>query len=181
MQASVYLSSLIEAAKTCDTKQIDTAVDIIKAAVENGKTIFTCGNGGSASTASHYVTDWGKMRLVNKGQPFKAYCLSDNIGMLTAYANDLSYENIFDQSLENYANKGDVLILISGSGNSKNVLNAASKAAELGVTSIGVVGFDGGVLKTMCDHSVHFEVNDMQISEDLHLSFGHIVMKAICC
>lgn len=181
MKSLDYMNFLVDAAKSSDKKAIDIAVNVIRDAVEAGKTVFTCGNGGSASTASHYVTDWSKMRLVNKSKPFKAYCLSDNIGMLTAYANDLSYENIFDQSLLNYSREGDILILVSGSGNSKNLINAAHKATELGVITIGVLGFDGGVLKTLCDYNVHFEVNDMQIAEDLHLSFGHIVMKAICC
>jgi D-sedoheptulose 7-phosphate isomerase len=181
MKSRKYMDALSSAAKTCDVIAIDNAVDVIKQAVETGKTIFTCGNGGSAYTASHYVTDWGKMRLVNKGLPFRAFCLSDNIGMLTAYANDLDYESVFDQSLLNYAKKGDVLILVSGSGNSNNVVNAAKKAIEIGLTTIAVVGFNGGLLKSLCDHCVHFEVNDMQLAEDLHLSFGHIVMKAICC
>lgn len=180
MKSSEYMTSLAQAASACDTETIDTVVNIISTAVSSGKTVFTCGNGGSASTASHYVTDWAKMRLVNRGLPFRAHCLSDNIGMLTAYANDISYENVFDHSLTNYSKSGDVLILISGSGNSQNVVNAALKAAEIGITTIAIVGFDGGKLKSICDYSVHFEVNDMQIVEDLHLSFGHIVMKALC-
>lgn len=181
MKSKEYMDALALAAKASDFSAIDSAVDVIKKAVEAGQTIFTCGNGGSALTASHYVTDWGKMRLVNKKLPFRAFCLSDNIGMITAYGNDLSYENIFDQSLVNYAHRGDVLILLSGSGNSKNVIKAATKATELGLTTVAVVGFDGGMLKRLCDHYVHFEVDDMQLAEDLHLSFGHIVMKALCC
>ena len=142
--------------------------------------MFTCGNGGSASTASHYVTDWGKMRFVNKELKFKSLCLSDNIGMLTAYGNDISYNNIFDYSLSNYGSEGDVLVAVSGSGNSENVVNAVKKAKELGIITICVVGYDGGALSDICDHVIHFEVNDMQICEDLHLSFGHVVMKALC-
>lgn len=180
MGSKQYMDALASAALNSNMTAMDKAVELIKTAVETGQTVFTCGNGGSASTASHYVTDWAKMRLVNKNLPFRALCLSDNIGMLTAYANDLSYEHIFDQPLLNYAQTGDVLVLVSGSGNSKNVINAARKAKELGLTTIAVVGFDGGVLKVICDHSVHFKVNDMQLAEDLHLSFGHIVMKAIC-
>lgn len=180
MKSKKYMDALASAAKNCNMDAVDSAVEIIKIAVEAGRTVFTCGNGGSASTASHYVTDWAKMRLVNKNLPFRAICLSDNIGLLTAYANDLSFEHIFDQNLLNFAQNGDVLVLVSGSGNSKNVINAARKAKELGITTIAVVGFDGGVLKSVCDHSVHFEVDDMQLAEDLHLSFGHIVMKSIC-
>ncbi|MDB2524205.1 SIS domain-containing protein [Amylibacter sp.] len=180
MKAIHYMKALADAARASDVDAIDEAVTIIRKAVDTGKTVFTCGNGGSASTASHFVTDWAKMRLINRGVGFKAFCLSDNIGMLTAYANDLSYDNVFDHSLKNYAKPGDVLILISGSGNSQNVINAARMASKLNVTSIAIVGFDGGKLRSICDHCVHYKVNDMQLAEDLHLSFGHIVMRALC-
>ena len=175
-----YYKSLIECIERTDKQRLMDAIRVIKDSVNRGRWIFTCGNGGSASTASHYVTDWAKMRFVNKGQKFKALCLSDNIGMLTAYGNDLSYDEIFDNTLENYSEPGDVLVLVSGSGNSANVLKAAAKAHEVGVTTICVVGFDGGKLAKMCDYVVHYPINDMQICEDLHLSFGHLVMKEVC-
>lgn len=180
MKTDAYYNKLSDAIKKTPIKSIDTAIEKIRNAIEQEKWVFTCGNGGSASTASHYVTDWGKMRLVNKGLKFKSLCLSDNIGMLTAYGNDISYGNVFDYSLANYASEGDVLVVVSGSGNSENVVNAVKKAKELGLITICVVGYDGGILARICDHVIHFEVNDMQICEDLHLSFGHVVMKALC-
>ena len=175
-----YFNALINAVNDAPHEEIFKAISVIKNAIEESKTIFTCGNGGSALTASHYVTDWTKMAWVNKKYQFKALCLNDNIGMLTAYANDLSYEDIFRETLRSYASKDDVLIAVSGSGNSSNVLNAVNAAKDIGLTSIGIVGFDGGQLKNIVDICVHFNVNDMQISEDLHLSFGHIVMKELC-
>ena len=180
MDANQYFAKLSDSIKKIPFERIDTAVEIIRDAVEKQKWVFTCGNGGSASTASHYITDWGKMRLVNKGLNFKALCLSDNIGMLTAYANDISFEDIFNYPLSNYASEGDILIAVSGSGNSQNVVNAVKRAKDLGLTTICVVGYDGGKLAQICDHVVHFQIDDMQICEDLHLSFGHIVMKALC-
>lgn len=180
MKVKTYYQSLINCVKNVSHDSISEAIEVIQKAVQNENWIFTCGNGGSASTASHYVTDWSKMRFVNTGHKFKAICLSDNVGMLTAYGNDLSYENIFDHSLQNYGSSGDVLIAISGSGNSQNVVNAVTKAKQMGVKTICVVGYDGGKLAKLCDYVVHYEAYDMQICEDLHLSFGHLVMKALC-
>jgi D-sedoheptulose 7-phosphate isomerase len=180
MDAVNYYKRLAECISRTEMESIALAVEIIKSKAELGRWIFTCGNGGSASTASHYVTDWGKMRWVNKSKKFKAMCLSDNIGMLTAYGNDLAYEETFSNSLLNYSEAGDLVIFVSGSGNSSNVVKACSVAREHGVETMCVVGYDGGKLAQMCDYVVHFPINDMQICEDLHLSFGHIVMKAIC-
>ena len=175
-----YFESLIQAAGQAPAKDIERAILDINRAINEGRSIFTCGNGGSALTASHFVTDWTKMSWVNKRKQLRAFCLNDNIGALTAYANDINYESIFATALESYASVGDVLMAVSGSGNSENVLAAAKVAKELGVNTIGLVGFDGGKLKGMVDICVHFKVNDMQIVEDLHLSIGHIIMKATC-
>lgn len=120
------------------------------------------------------------MCWVNKGIPLRAYCLSDNVGMLTAYANDIAYDECYSRVIENYGQSGDILIVVSGSGNSKNVINAVNTAKEQGILTILVIGFDGGKLKRMSDISVHFPVCDTQLAEDLHLSFGHYVMKQIC-
>jgi D-sedoheptulose 7-phosphate isomerase len=180
METTNYFELLIKAAHNAPCHSIDDAIDLLSETIENGKNIYVCGNGGSAKTASHFVTDWSKMRWVNKKEKLKAFCLSDNIGMLTAYANDLSYEEIFAEPLKNYAETGDLLVVLSGSGNSQNVVNAINAAKDLGLKTIGLSGFLGGEVKKLVDISVHFEVNDMQIVEDLHLSFGHIAMKRLC-
>lgn len=180
MKPTEYFQNLNDCIGKTDLKKISDAISVIKQFVEKDKWIFTCGNGGSASTASHYVTDWGKMRFVNLQKRFKCMCLSDNIGMLTAYGNDISYSNVFDHTLQNYASSDDLIIFISGSGNSSNIIEACKKAKEIGMTTLCVVGYDGGKISELADHCVHFPCFDMQICEDLHLSFGHMVMKALC-
>ena len=180
MECKEYFTALIDAIQSAPLAEIGLSIEEIQKTIERGGSIFTCGNGGSALTASHYVTDWGKMSWVNRKVPLRAFCLSDNVGMLSAYANDISYEECFSHAVENYCQPGDLLIAVSGSGNSENVIKAVRIAKSLGVKTIGVIGFDGGKLREMCDIPVHFPVNDMQLAEDLHLSFGHIVMKKIC-
>ena len=180
MKTEEYFKHLVNAAQNAPIQAIDDAVKLIQEVTLNGNTIFVCGNGGSAQTASHFVTDWAKMGWANKRQKFKAYCLSDNIGMLTAYSNDLSYADVFSEPLRNYASKGDLLIVVSGSGNSDNVVRALEVSKQIGMYSIGLCGYSGGKVKDLSDVAVHFPVSDMQIVEDLHLSFGHIVMKQLC-
>ena len=180
MLADKYFQFLISAAKNAPLENIDRAISVINETVNAGQNIFVCGNGGSAQTASHFVTDWSKMRWVNKRKKFKAYCLSDNIGMLSAYGNDLTFSDIFCEPLQNYASKGDLLIVVSGSGNSENIIRVLETAKDMGLRTIGLSGFSGGAVKKLAEISVHFPVDDMQIVEDLHLSFGHIVMKQIC-
>lgn len=153
--------------------------NLIKETIDNGNQIFCCGNGGSALTASHYVTDWTKFSLQNKNIKVRAICLNDNIGAITAYANDISYEDIFAQHLTSYSKKDDLLIVVSGSGNSKNLIKAVTRANELSLRSLGILGFDGGILKDICDLSIVFKTFDMQQAEDFHLSYGHMFMKYI--
>ena len=179
MNSKNYFEKLSSAAKKAPFEQMEKASAMIMEKIDSGKWLFTCGNGGSAATASHYITDWTKMSWLSKKQKVKAMCFSDNIGVLTAYANDLAYENIFDEQLASYANSGDLLIAISGSGNSKNILKAVEKAKEIGVSTIGVTGFDGGRLHSEVDLGINFPVFDMQLCEDLHLSFGHFIMKEL--
>ena len=141
MKTKEYFELLVNAVKNAPEEAIDDAVKLIHEATVNGRAIFVCGNGGSAQTASHFVTDWAKMRWVNKRQRLKAYCLSDNIGMLTAYANDLTYADVFSEPLRNYAEKGDLLIVVSGSGNSGNVVRALEVSKQIGMYSIGLCGY----------------------------------------
>jgi D-sedoheptulose 7-phosphate isomerase len=180
VKAANYFELLSRTAQNAPNEAIGEAIDLITNAADGKQSIFVCGNGGSALTASHFVTDLAKMYWVNKKSQLKAFCLSDNIGMLTAYANDLSYDDVFSEPLQNYGTKGDLLIVISGSGNSENVVRALKTAKKLEMNSIGVSGFSGGHVKELSDVSVHFPVDDMQIAEDLHLSFVHIVMKQLC-
>ena len=163
-----------------DLESIEQAISLIKATSESGKKVITCGNGGSAYTASHYITDWNKMVNIHTGKQFRGFSLADNIGLITAFGNDLSYDEIFSGQLATIVDEGDLLIGISGSGNSPNVLKAISLANEIGASTLAIVGYDGGKLKSLAKQSVHIPSFDMQLCEDYHLMFGHMVMKALC-
>jgi D-sedoheptulose 7-phosphate isomerase len=160
--------------------ELECVIKIIKNKAIEGKRIAVCGNGGSALAASHYITDWNKMINLELNQRFNGICLSDNIGLVTAYANDLSYDDIFSEQVKNLLLPGDLLITISGSGNSENVIRATRAANKLGVTTITISGYDGGELLKLSDHTVWIHSFDMQICEDAHVLFGHLVMKSIC-
>ena len=163
-----------------DIQEIEKAIILITEKSLAGNTIAVCGNGGSALTASHYITDWNKMVNLKTGKRFNGICLSDNIGLVTAYANDLSYGDIFSEQVRNLLLPGDLLITVSGSGNSENVVRATEIANNIGVDSLAICGYDGGRLKQISNDFVWICSYDMQICEDAHIVFGHLVMKSIC-
>jgi len=163
-----------------DLEDFDQAIEIISSVYKSGKKIITCGNGGSANTASHYITDWNKMVPLATGEKFRGVSLCDPIGLITAYANDISYEDVFSGQIDGLMDEGDLLIAISGSGNSLNVINAIEAARRAKGVVLGVVGYDGGKILPMCDHSVWIKSFDMQLCEDMHLMFGHMVSKSLC-
>lgn len=175
-----YLAAHIQLTQKIDTKSLQIGIDMIRAASDGGKKIITCGNGGSASTASHYITDWNKMVNLATGKKFRGVSLCDNVGLITAYGNDLTYADVFSGQVNALMDEGDLLIAISGSGNSPNVLKAIEAAHSAGGKVLGVVGYDGGKMMPMCDHSVWVQSFDMQLCEDVHLMFGHMVMKTLC-
>jgi D-sedoheptulose 7-phosphate isomerase len=160
--------------------ELEEAIELISKKSLAGKTIAVCGNGGSALAASHYITDWNKMVNLQTGKRFSGLCLSDNIGLVTAYANDLSYNDIYSEQVRNLLLPGDLLITVSGSGNSENVIRATEVANDIGVKTLAICGYDGGRLKDISNQSVWIRSFDMQICEDAHLVFGHLVMKSIC-
>ena len=174
-----YLSQLVNLLHSLNHTEIDDCVDTITDYVDSDNRIFTCGNGGSATTASHYVTDWAKMTFLHTDRKINISCLSDNIGLVTAYANDIDYKEIFAEQLKYSAKPNDLLIVVSGSGNSPNIINALIQAKKMEMRTLGVLGFDGGKAKELCDYHFHVKSFDMQLCEDLHLIFGHIVMKAL--
>ena len=151
---------------------------LLKAKNEN-KTIFVMGNGGSATTASHYCCDFNKGISFGEDKMFKFICLNDNIPTMMAYANDISYNEIFVGPLRNFLQAGDLVIGISGSGNSENVVKALEYANQIGAFTIGLTGYDGGKVKKLCKHNVHIPINDMQITEDLHLVLDHCMMSIL--
>lgn len=179
MSKKKYFDAIKSVLDLVDVDSLDMCVDTICSYANGSNKILICGNGGSATTASHYVTDWVKMNLVLRDKKLNAICLSDNIGMLTAYANDISYDHVYSKQVESYGDEGDLLIVVSGSGNSKNIIKAVQKAKQIKMRTIAVVGYDGGKLVGNVDQCFHVPSFDMQICEDIHLMFGHIVMKAM--
>lgn len=163
-----------------DVEAIERAINLIRNTGDSGKKVITCGNGGSASTASHYITDWNKMVNIHTGKQFHGFSLCDNLGLITAFANDLSYDEVFSGQLQSILSKGDLLLAISGSGNSPNVVKAVEYANQAGATTLAIVGYDGGRLLPLAHHHVLVPSFDMQLCEDFHFIFGHMVMKALC-
>jgi D-sedoheptulose 7-phosphate isomerase len=151
---------------------------LLNARAENKK-IFFCGNGGSASTASHFTSDLAKGTIVEGYPRFRAISLADNVPQMLAWANDSSYEDIFVEQLKNLWDPGDVLIGISGSGNSENVLRAVEYANKNGGVTVGLTGFDGGKLKGMTQLCLVVPVHYMQKIEDIHMLVDHLVTSLI--
>jgi D-sedoheptulose 7-phosphate isomerase len=161
--------------------QTERFVDVLFDAFERGATIFLAGNGGSAANASHFGQDLAKGTLASMDaeRRFRVVPLTDNIGFITALANDEGYDSIFEQQLRNLARPGDLLVAISGSGNSPNVLRAVTYARSIGMKTVGVTGFDGGKLKQMADEGVHIPVDDMGMTEALHGVVFHLAMSQL--
>ena len=163
-----------------DHQEVGNAISLIKKTVEEGRRIAVCGNGGSAMAASHYITDWNKMVYSHTKVKFNGICLSDNVGLITAYSNDLSYDEVFSEQVKNLLYESDLLITLSGSGNSENVVKATNVANEMKVNTLTICGYDGGKLKQVSKNSVWIRSNDMQLCEDAQTVFGHMVMKSLC-
>ncbi|GJE40200.1 SIS domain-containing protein [Methylobacterium persicinum] len=180
MQSSDYLTRLTALLAQVDRSEFDRGVALVRDAWISGRQIITLGNGGSAMTALHFMTDWTKMTFLAHGKPFLGRSLVDNMGLITAYANDLSYQDVFSAQLRNIAAKNDLVIAISGSGNSENVIRAIDVANEMGCQTLGLCGFSGGRLKERAANVIWVNSNDMQLVEDVHSVFGHIVMQALC-
>ena len=175
-----YLNAHIELARRVDRIAFMAGVEIIREAFHAGKKVITLGNGGSAVAASNFITDWNKMVNVSTGLKFRGLSLCDNVGLLTAHANDFCYEDVFTGQLASLMDEGDLVIGVSCSGNSRNVINAINYANAHGGITLGLLGFDGGKVIGLCRHAVVVPSNDMQLCEDVHLMFGHMVMKELC-
>lgn len=172
-----YYEREIRVINNLNLDELNEAMNAIYKTYKNGGTIYVCGNGGSASTASHMQNDFNKGISEYTDLKFNFYCLNDNVSTMMAVANDIGYEEIFRFQLLNKITEKDLLIGISGSGNSKNVLNAATYAHEKGAKVLGMTGYTGGKLKDMADYIMHVDEMDMQIAEDIHMTFDHMMMK----
>lgn len=146
-------------------------------ATQSRRQVFLCGNGGSAGNAVHLANDFLYGVAKKPGHALRVIALPANPAVLTCLANDEGYDRIFEIQLRELANRGDILIVFSGSGNSPNILKALEAARELGVTSYAVLGYSGGKAKALCDVPIHFAIDDMQISEDMQLVIGHMLMQ----
>lgn len=177
---SSYFQQLGRVIDKLDLGAVEDAISLVQDAWMNKRKILVCGNGGSALTASHYINDWNKMAYLSCGRPFRGVSLSDNMGLMTAYSNDMSYDDVYIEQLKNLMDPGDLVIAVSGSGNSENVVRAVSYANENGAVTLAICGYDGGKIKKLAKHSLHVPSFDMQHCEDLHFIFGHMVMKALC-
>jgi D-sedoheptulose 7-phosphate isomerase len=170
-----YQEQLVSTINKLDLGKIELAISWLKQARDEEQQIFTCGNGGSASTASHFVTDMLKGASYGRSSRFRIYALTDSLSTMTAYANDVSYDCVFAEQLKNYASRGDLLLCISGSGNSPTVLEAAKYAHEAGCRVIALTGRDGGKLASMADLNIGVADSHMGRIEDLHLIICHMM------
>lgn len=175
-----YLDEEIEVIRSLDLEAISAVMNVLEKARLEGRHIFICGNGGSAATASHFASDFNKGVSENLDVKYRFECLSDNVPMMMAVANDISYDEVFREPLKNKMVEGDIVIGISGSGNSQNVVNAFDYAKSNGATTIAIVGYSGGKLKEMADYCIHVNINNMQIAEDLHMVMDHLMMYTLC-
>jgi len=173
---SEYLGGLKAVIDELDIGCVTHVMERLLAAYRRQSSVYVFGNGGSASTASHFVNDFNKGVSEQLETGFRFFCLNDNVPTLMAVANDISYDRIFALQLKNYLRPGDVVIAISGSGKSDNVIEAVRYANERGAETIGIVGFDGGLLKELAQHCIHVPVDDMQKVEDIHLVINHVMM-----
>lgn len=167
-----HLQGVLERLKLEDVRQ---SIDVIMEAYHANKQIFVIGNGGSASTASHLACDLGKGTSVAGKPRFRVISLTDNVATMTAWSNDVAYEDVFVEQLKNLVNPGDVVIGISASGNSENVIRAMQHAVDMGCQTIGWSGFGGGKLATICDVNVVVDSDQYGPVEDVHLILNHVL------
>ena len=176
-EIKTYLEHEIDTLKALDVNEINAALNLLLETFEGGNTVFVFGNGGSSATASHFQNDFNKGVSEHTEKKFNFLCLNDNVATVMAVANDIGFDEVFRFQLVGHMKPGDVVLAISGSGNSKNVLNAVEYAKSQGAKVIGLTGFGGGKLKELSDVSLHVPVNSMQITEDIHMVFDHLMMS----
>ena len=174
---SGYASRLSQILAQSDWSEVSQLADDMYMAWQKGAQVFFCGNGGSAGNAVHLANDYIYGVAKRTGGGIRAVALSANPAVMTCLANDVGYEHIYSEQLAVLANKGDLLVSLSGSGNSPNILRVLIQAKSMGVKSFAILGFSGGKAKDIADVAIHFPVDDMQIAEDLQLVVGHMLMQ----
>lgn len=173
-----YVEKISESISKQNEKSLMQLVVTIKQTLKKNKNIFLCGNGGSGANSIHIANDFIYYNQKRKNKlKYNVESLASNPAILTCIANDIDYENVFSFQIKTKANKDDLLIILSGSGNSKNIINAINTAKKIGVKTFGIIGFDGGKAKKILDNSIHFKFDDMQIVEDLQTIVFHVIFK----
>lgn len=174
---SDYSHRLTRALSQIDSRGVEALGNALLEAWRAGRCVYLCGNGGSAGNAVHLANDWLYGIGTESGGGLRVEALSANTAVLTCLANDVGYEYVYAEQIKVKANKGDILIVLSGSGNSANVVNALVAGNAADMRTFAIVGYSGGRCKELAQNSVHCEVDDMQISEDLQLIVGHMCMQ----
>ena len=172
-----YKINLSETLKKLEVEKVKELGELILSAWKTNNTIYLCGNGGSAANAIHIANDMIYGAGKKNGRGISIESLSSNSAVLTCLANDLSYEDIFSEQIKVKGKSNDLLIVLSGSGNSKNVIKAIEIAKNKKMKTFAIVGFDGGICKKIADNSIHFDINDMQVAEDFQLIVSHMCMQ----
>lgn len=178
--AEGYFTQLSQVLRQLPYETIDKIALRLLRAYNEKRTVFLFGNGGSAGLASHWACDLGKGTALPGKKRFRVLALTDNIPTMTAWANDARYEDIFAEQLRNFVEPDDVILAISGSGNSANVINAMQLAKEARAFTIGLTGFAGGKMKNLCDICLIVPSDNMQFIEDMHLCISHCVFRSLC-
>ena len=173
----IYVSRLKGALESDAMNEVPKLAAAFESAWSNGRTVYFCGNGGSAGNANHLANDFLYGAGVTKGIGLRVESLSANPAVITCLANDIGYGEIYSEQLRVKANNGDVLVVFSGSGNSLKVIRALEVGNSLGMETYAVLGYSGGKCKAIAKYPIHFEVNDMQVAEDLQLVIFHMVMQ----
>ena len=180
---SKYISDYLETESKIfgmiDYAQINKAIQVLLDAYEHDSAIYIMGNGGSAATASHIVCDFNKGACYKLKKKFNFISLCDNLAIMTALSNDVCYDEIFKYQLEGHVKEKDLIIAISGSGNSKNVINAVQYGKNEGALTISLTGYSGGKLKEISDYPIHIPIADMQKAEDMHMIVLHMMAQII--
>lgn len=180
MNFNNYIEYLEKSIASVEHTQVESFIELLYGAYKNKKMVFVIGNGGSAANASHLAQDLAKgtRSTLEQETRIKALSLTDNLPFVTALGNDDGYDTIFEQQLRTFASSGDILVCISGSGNSPNIIKAVEWANKNGLETVGITGFNGGKLKTLNKHSVHVPLNDMCTAESVHsIIFHYVIIK----
>ncbi len=170
---------LVESNKKCLVPEIEKCLNVLSSAIKNNKKIIWCGNGGSASQANHLSAELVGGMYKSKKEPFNSICLNTDTAFITAWSNDDDYENIFSRQLDALGMKGDILIALSTSGNSKNIINAVKLASEKKIESITLTGNDGGELLKLSNYNINIDSKDTQRIQEIHIMVGHILCALI--